>query len=70
MPKIELTAEQQDFRLDPYTLNKDFMFWLQKAKCLWNLKETNAKYDELRLTLDHATAMETLKRQMFINAIK
>lgn len=65
MSKIELTQEQKDFRLDDFTLNKDFMFWLEKSKCMWNLKETNRKYNELRETLDHATAMETLKRRMF-----
>lgn len=65
MSKIELTQEQKDFRLDAFTLNKDFMFWLEKSTCMWNLKETNQKYNELRETLDHATAMETLKRRMF-----
>ncbi|APZ82922.1 hypothetical protein [Flavobacterium phage FL-1] len=70
MPKIELTQDQIDFKLDPFTLNNNFIFWLEKSKCMWNLKETNNKYNELRESLDHATAMETLKRQMFQNSIK
>lgn len=70
MAKIELTQEQRDFKLDPLTLNNDFTFWLVKANCMWNLKETNKKYDEFRLTLDHASAMEALKRQMFSNGLK
>ncbi len=70
MAKIELTEEQKDFKLDSLTLNNNFIYWLEKAKCMWNLKETNKLYNELRLTLDHATAMETLKRQMFTNGIK
>jgi hypothetical protein len=70
MAKIELTQEQMDFKLDPFTLNKDLMYWLEKAKCMWNLKETNKKYEELRLTLDHAMAMEALKRQMYSNGLK
>jgi hypothetical protein len=63
--KQELTQEQKDFKLDMITLNNQFTYWLVKAKCIWNLKETNKKYNELRLSLDHATAMETLKRKMF-----
>jgi len=70
MAKIELTQEQKDFKLDSLTLNRDFDYWLTKAKCMWNLKQTNQKYNELRLTLDHAMAMEALKRQMYSNALK
>lgn len=70
MAKIELTQEQMDFKLDSLTLNRDFDYWLTKAKCMWNLKETNKKYEEFRLTLDHASAMEALKRQMFTNGLK
>jgi hypothetical protein len=70
MAKIELTQEQKDFKLDSLTLNNNFIYWLEKAKCMWNLRETNKQYDELRKTLDHATAMETLKRKMFVNCIK
>lgn len=66
----DLTQEQKDFRLDQFTLNNQFTYWLVKAKCMWNLKETNKKYNELRLTFDHATAMETLKRQMFVFGLK
>jgi len=66
----ELTQEQKDFRLDQFTLNNQFTYWLVKAKCLWNLKETNKRYNELRLTNDHATAMETLKRKMFVVGLK
>jgi len=70
MAKIELTQEQQDFRLDSLTLNNDFIYWLTKAKCMWSLKETNKRYNELRLDLDHAMAMEAIKRKMFENGIK
>ena len=65
MSKIELTQEQRDFKIDPLTLNNDFTYWLTKAKCMWNLKETNKRYNELRESFDHASAMEKLKRQMF-----
>lgn len=70
MAKIELTQEQKDFKLDSLTLNRDFDYWLTKAKCMWNLKETNQRYNDLRFTLDHAMAMEALKRQMYSNALK
>lgn len=70
MSKRELTQEEKDFRLDSFTLNSHFTFWLTKAKCMWNLRETNKKYEELRLELDHATAMESLKRKMFENGLK
>lgn len=63
--KQELTEEQRDFRLDDFTLNREFTFWLTKAKCMWNLKETNKRYNELRVDLDHATALEVLKKKMF-----
>lgn len=63
--KQELTEEQRDFRLDDFTLNREFTFWLTKAKCMWNLKETNKRYNELRVELDHATALEVLKKKMF-----
>jgi hypothetical protein len=68
--KEELTQEQKEFRLDDFTLNKEFSFWLVKSKCMWNLKETNKKYKDLRLELDHASSMEVLKRQMFNLGIK
>ena len=70
MSKLELTQEQKDFKLDSLTLNNNFTYWLTKAKCMWNLRETNKQYDELRKTLDHASAMESLKRKMFVNALK
>lgn len=70
MAKVELTQEQKDFKLDSLTLNNDFTYWLTKAKCMWNLRETNKRYNELRLTLDHAMSMEALKRQMFTNGLK
>lgn len=70
MSKIELTEEQKDFVLDPLTLNNQLIYWLTKAKCMWNLKETNKKYKELRISMDHATVMESLKRQMFLNGLK
>lgn len=70
MAKIELTQEQKDFRLDALTLNNDLIYWLTKSKCMWNLREANKRYEEFRLTLDHAMSMEALKRQMFVNGIK
>lgn len=63
--KQELTQEQKDFRLDPSTLNNQFEYWIVKSKCFWNLRETNNRYNGLRLNLDHASAMESLKREMF-----
>lgn len=68
--KQELTQEQIDFKLDPITLNSQFTYWLVKSKCMWNLRETNKRYDKLRLIVDHATALETLKKKMFIIGIK
>lgn len=70
MAKLELTQEQKDFRLDSFTLNNQFIYWLTKSKCMWNLKTTNKEYDKLREELDHATAMESLKRKMFNLALK
>lgn len=67
--KQELTQEQRDFELDWLTLNKDFTYWLTKSKCMWSLKETNKRYKELRLQLDHAIAMEVLKKKMFNEGI-
>jgi hypothetical protein len=69
MNKIELTEEQKEFQIDPFTLNSQFRYWLLKSKCMWNLKETNKKYKDLRISSDHATAMENLKTQMFLNRI-
>jgi len=69
MSKVELTQEEKDFRLDSFTLNNQFIYWLSKAVCPWNLTDTNKKYDELREELDHATAMEALKRKMFASSI-
>ena len=37
---------------------------------MWDLKTTNKEYDKLREELDHATAMESLKRKMFNLALK
>lgn len=70
MAKIELTQEQKDFKMDSLTLNKQFEYWLVKSNCIWSLRETNQKYEELRLNLDHASAMEHLKRKMFVIGIK
>lgn len=70
MAKIELTQEQKDFKLDDLTLNRDFDYWLTKAKCMWNLRETHKRYNEFRETLDHAMAMEALKRKMFEHGLK
>jgi len=70
MAKIELTQEQKDFRLDSFTLNNQFIYWLTKSKCMWDLKTTNKEYDKLREELDHATALESLKRKMFNLALK
>lgn len=68
--KQELTQEQKQFRLDSLTLNEQFTYWLVKAKCMWDLKTTNEKYNALRTDFDHATALETLKRQMFVVGLK
>lgn len=70
MAKLELTQEQKDFRLDSFTLNNQFIYWLTKSGCMWDLKTTNKEYDKLREELDHATAMESLKRKMFNLALK
>lgn len=70
MAKLELTQEQKDFRLDSFTLNNQFIYWLTKSKCMWDLKTTNKEYYKLREELDHATAMESLKRKMFNLALK
>jgi hypothetical protein len=69
MAKIELTQEQKDFRLDSFTLNNQFTYWLVKSGCMWDLKTTNKEYEKLRDELDHASAMESLKRKMFNLAI-
>ncbi len=68
--KNELTQEQMDFKLDVFTLNNQFIYWLTKAKCMWDLKTTNEKYDELRLKFDHGNAFENLKRKMFQEGLK
>ena len=70
MAKYELTQEQKDFRLDDYTLNRQFTYWLVKSKCLWDLKTTNKHYNKLRETSDHATAFEKLKIMMFNLGVK
>lgn len=69
MAKTELSQEQKDFRLDSFTLNNQFTYWLIKSGCMWDLKTTNKEYDKLRDELDHASAMESLKRKMFNLAI-
>lgn len=69
MAKIELTQEQKDFKLDSFTLNNQFIYWLTKSGCMWDLKTTNKEYDKLRMELDHASAIESLKRKMFNLAI-
>ena len=68
--KQELTQEQKEFRLDSFTLNEQFTYWLVKSKCMWDLKTTNEKYNFLRTDVDHSTALETLKRQMFVVGLK
>lgn len=70
MAKIELMQEQKDFRLDSLTLNNQFIYWLTKSKCMWDLKTTNKEYDKLRDELDHATALDSLKRKMFNLGLK
>lgn len=70
MAKIELTQEEKDFKLDGFTLNKQFVYWLVKSKCMWNLKETNEAYDLLREENDHSGAFEKLKKRMFELGIK
>lgn len=71
MAKIELTEEERDFRLEPFTLNRQLIYWLSKSKCVvWNLKKANEEYDKLREDLDHATSFEKLKRRMFELGLK
>ena len=70
MAKLELTQEQKEFRLDDYTLNRHFIYWLTKSKCMWDLKTSHQEYDKLRVDLDHATAFEKLKVMMFNLGIK
>ena len=70
MAKIELTQEQKDFKLDSFTLNNQFIYWLTKSGCMWDLKTTNKEYDKLRDEQDHATALESLKRKMFNLVLK
>jgi hypothetical protein len=70
MAKIELTQEQKDFRLDSFTLNNQFIYWLTRSKCMWDLKTTNKEYNVLREELDHASALESLKRKMFNLGLK
>lgn len=71
MSKTELTQEQKDFRLEPNALNRQFIYWLDKSKCIeWDLRLTNQKYNDLRQYLDHGTAMDKLKREMFKNGLK
>lgn len=67
--KKELTKEEIEFKLDDLTLNNQFTYWLVKAKCMWSLRETKKKYDSFRINMDHATAMEALKRKMFESGI-
>jgi hypothetical protein len=71
MAKRELTAEEKEFRLDAFTLNNDFTYWLVKSKCMWTLREANEKYNKLRdEDFDHGSAFDTLKKKMFAEGIK
>jgi hypothetical protein len=70
MNKLELTQEQKEFRLDDYTLNRQFIYWLTKSKCMWDLKTANLEYNKLRENLDHAIAFEKIKVMMFNLGIK
>ena len=70
MGKFELTEEQKEFRLDDFTLNRQFIYWLTKSKCMWDLKTANSEYNELRKSYDHATAFEKLKIKIFNLGIK
>jgi len=66
MAKLELTQEEKDFRLDSLTLNNQFAYWLERSMCVqWNLKETNERYNSLRIVYCHSDALEALKRKMF-----
>lgn len=66
MNKKQLTQEERDFRLDDFTLNNQLSYWINKSKCFeWNLKKGNQEYDLLRVTNDHATAMQLLIKKMF-----
>lgn len=68
--KRELTQEERDFKLDDFTLNTQFTYWIVKSNCMWGLKEANKRYQFLRKEIDHATALEALKRKMFEMGIK
>lgn len=71
MSKKEMTQEAKEFRLDPFTLNKQLIYWLSKSLCLWSLKEANIKYDVLRdKGLCHSDAFEMLKKKMYQEGIK
>ena len=70
MAKFELTEEQKNFRLDNFTLYRQFTYWLTKSKCMWDLRTTIIEYEKLRKDFDHATAFEKLKIMMFNLGIK
>lgn len=66
MSKRKLTQEEKDYRLDDFTLNKQFAYYINKAKCFeWNLKKANEEYDLLRVMHDHTDSMQILIKRMF-----
>lgn len=66
MKKKELTQEERDFKLDDFTLNNQFIYYINKSKCFnWTLRIANEKYNALRFKNDHATAMLILTKEMF-----
>lgn len=61
-----MTQEEKDYKLDDFTLNNQFIFLLTKSKCYdINLATINEEYAKLRLTQNHATTMQILKKRMF-----
>jgi hypothetical protein len=70
MKKSNQTEEQKAFKLEQRTLNKQFIYWMTKSRCVdWTLRETNDKYDKLRKENDHGTAMMIIQKEMFKNSL-
>lgn len=64
--KRQLTQEERNYRLDDFTLNKQFIYYIDKSKCFdWTLKKANQEYDLLRVLHDHIDAMQILIKRMF-----
>lgn len=66
MKKRQLTQEERDYRLDDFTLNKQFDYFINKSKCFgWNLKKANEEYDLLRVLHDHTDSLQLIIKRMF-----